>query len=159
LNVYGKVRSAMKRFALTAALALTVVQVAQANNNPGAFVKSIINQELAGQFDRTYATLYPAQKKLVSESRFMACYEQLFNAVSGATISDFKTTDVYASTITVPGTKVRTKTTAVSVRYTIHLGSESTPDAFTAHLAVVNGRYRWMMSAARFAQVKSNNCS
>jgi hypothetical protein len=148
----------MKRFTLIIFLALAVTGSASASTSPGDFLKGLLNQVFAGQFDRTYSTLIPDQRKLVSQSKFMDCYQTMTSSVSGATISDFKVTDTYASTVGIPGTKLHLKTTAVSVRYTIHLGKDSAPDAATWHVVQHGSSWFWIISQANLTKTKSGQC-
>jgi hypothetical protein len=149
----------MKRLLLVVAVALTFTATAAASVKPGDFGLKVMNENLAGQFDRTYDLLYPAQQKFVGKAKFMACYSEKFNAVAGATVSDWKVTDTYSSVVAVPGTRRSVRTTAISVRFTIHLGKQSIPDAATWHLPIVNGHWRWLLDDKTVSQIKTGTCS
>lgn len=155
----------MRKFVLIIILSLTLVTSTSASisTSPEDFATTFMNQILVGQYDRVYTTLIPDQRKLVSQSRFMDCLLQQKNEslvdMSGATISDVKVVDIYRSKINIPGTKRNIVTTALTLRYTIHLGKDSDSWSDTFHLVKHGNSWYWMTDGATLRDSRTGNCS
>lgn len=145
----------LRTFLVPVVAAAVLAPAAGAATRPGGFARELLRQNLAGQFDRMYASLHPAQRQLIGQSRFMECRASSQASLAGATITRWRVTDTYTSTVPVPGTKVRARTTAVSFRLVLHMAGRSTPYASTMHLARIHGRWRWMLDTHAMRQMRS----
>ena len=102
------------------------------------------------QWGPMYGFIHPAQKAAIDKATFMACLD---NAIpQGSGIKDVTFKDHFKETVTIPGTDVKAKSTALTVEYTASLGDNSEKTITdTVHVFYTGGRWRFTLTAARFA--------
>lgn len=147
---------------LVAALAFVASAAARPERvSPGKFVAVIYGQVLNQQHDRLYNELVPQQQALVSRDRFDTCMEQRFRALNipdGTHVSRWRTIDVLHVTITLPGTRVRVRSTVVTVKLTLSDGTSTDQASDTYHLIIARGHWRWMLDATAMTAYKARRC-
>jgi hypothetical protein len=130
---------------------------ASANTSAGEFLKSVVASTGKGQYGRVWDRLHPAQQRFISRDRLIDCYER--GDVPSFTIKRWKVLATYQEKKRIPGTNVRARTTAVTVRYTIDI--DGRPDATgteTLHAVLVSGRWRSMADAEAMQRFKRGKC-
>ena len=102
------------------------------------------------QWGPMYGYLHPAQKAAIDEATFIACLDKAIPPGSG--VKDVTFTEHFKETVRIPGTDVQAKSTALIVEYTASLGDD-TEKAIqdTVHVFYNGGRWRFTLTAARFA--------
>ena len=80
----------------------------------------------------------------------MACKDKAVRA--GVGIKDVTFKDHHQETVTIPGTDVKAKSTALTVEYTATLGDIAKTMTDTVHLFYVGGRWRVSLDADGFAK-------
>ena len=146
----------MKRLAFLA-LALVAAAGCGGRGNPaeepGRAMQRLIEYELAGQLERSYAMLVREQREVVSQALYVRCPPG--PPIAGVTVLVL---DVKDETIDVPALG-RTKTKAVHWRMTL---SDAQGDPITqssiGHLIAQEGHWRWTLSPASFASFKQRVC-
>jgi hypothetical protein len=109
------------------------------------------------QYDRQYNTLAPQQQRFISRDRFVTCYQG--NNYPTGTVERWKLLDSLHVKITIPGTKTRVWTTAVSVRFQLKLDTgEHVTFAKSAHMFLVHGHWRWMLDKDSVIRFKRGGC-
>jgi len=101
------------------------------------------------QWGAMYGFLHPAQKSAIDKATFIACLDDAIPQGSG--IKDVKFEHDYEETVTIPGTNVQEKSTALTVEYTATL-RDDTEKAVTdiVHVFYKRGRWRFTLTKARF---------
>ena len=101
------------------------------------------------QWGPMYRFLHPAQKAAIDKATFIACLDKAIPQGSGVKDVDF--TGHFKETVTIPGTDVQAKSTALVVEYTASLGDD-TEKAIqdTVHVFYNGGRWRFTLTKARF---------
>jgi len=89
----------------------------------------------------------PADQAVVSRARYVECQTN-----EGFDLQKLKVLETYPETIDVAGKA--TPSTAVSLRTT---ASDGTTTA-TMHAVLLNGKWRWILSAADYAAYKQGKC-
>jgi hypothetical protein len=101
------------------------------------------------QWGPMYGFLHPAQKSAIDKATFTACLDNAIPRGSG--IKDVTFKDHYRETVTIPGTDVQAKSTALTVEYTASL-ADNTEKTITdiVHVFYNGGRWRFTLTKARF---------
>ena len=126
---------------------------AKDQNNLGGAEKAFLRfaaQTVDRQWGPMYGYLHPAQRAAVDKASFMACKDKAVR--EGVGIKDVTFKDHYRETVTIPGTDVKAKSTALTVEYTATLGDIEKTMTDTVHLFYVGGRWRVTMDADGFAK-------
>ena len=101
------------------------------------------------QWGTMYNYLHPAQKAAIDEATFIACLDDAIPQGSG--IKDVKFEHDYEETVTIPGTNVQEKSTALTVEYTATLSDDTEKTvADIVHVFYKRGRWRFTLTKARF---------
>jgi len=111
------------------------------------FIDQVTTQFSRGQSGRLWETLHPADQAVVSRARYVECQTN-----EGFDLQKLKVLETYPETIDVAGKA--TPSTAVSLRTT---ASDGTTTA-TMHAVLLNGKWRWILSAADYAAYKQGKC-
>lgn len=106
-----------------------------------------VNQYNSEQWDRHYATLVTAQRKVISEKRYTACRD----ASTNPTFKWIKTTKTKADVPSkIPGTSTTQRATLVIAR--LRVQGWTLP--VTAHMFYENGEWHWSMTKENIARCK-----
>ena len=101
------------------------------------------------QWAQMYGFLHPAQKAAIDKATFVACLDRAIPQGSG--IKDVTFNDHYKETVTIPGTNVQAKSTALTVEYTASLSDNSEKTIKDiVHVFYTGGRWRFTLTKARF---------
>jgi len=117
------------------------------NKSAANFIDQVTTQFSRGQSGRLWETLHPADQAVVSRARYVECQTN-----EGFDLQKLKVLETYPETIDVAGKA--TPSTAVSLRTT---ASDGTTTA-TMHAVLLNGKWRWILSAADYAAYKQGKC-
>ena len=117
------------------------------NKSAANFIDQVTTQFSRGQSGRLWETLHPADQAVVSRARYVECQTN-----EGFDLQKLKILETYPETIDVAGKA--TSSTAVSLRTT---ASDGTTTA-TMHAVLLNGKWRWILSAADYAAYKQGKC-
>ncbi len=98
------------------------------------------------QWALLYRNLNPAQRALLTKDNFAACSDVRIPA--GMSIEDLEFTAHYKETLRVPGTDVRVKSIALTVKFTTVLGSVTQTTTDTVHVVWVHNKWTWVMDQA-----------
>jgi hypothetical protein len=126
---------------------------ASPSEEPARAMQRLVQYELAGQLERSYAMLVREQRAIVTRSDYVRCRPG--PPMSGIAVIVLGVTD---ETIDVPALG-KTKTKAV--RWRISLPDAEGNDitqADTGHLIAQDGEWRWTLSPASFASFKQRVC-
>ena len=95
------------------------------------------------------AVVFDRNKAAIDKATFVACLDQAIPQGSG--VKDVTFTEHFKETVTIPGTNVQAKSTALVVEYTASLGDD-TEKAIqdTVHVFYNGGRWRFTLTKARF---------
>jgi hypothetical protein len=120
---------------------------------PGRAMQRLIEYELAGQLERSYAMLVREQRAVVSQDLYVRCPPG--PPIAGVTVLVLGVKD---ETIDVPALG-RTKTKAVRWRMTLpDAQGDPITQSSTGHLIAQEGEWRWTLSPASFASFKQRVC-
>ena len=120
---------------------------AGSNKSAAVFIGQVTTQFSRGQSGRLWETLHPADQAVVSRARYVECQTN-----EGFDLQKLKVLETYRETIDIAGKA--TPSTAVSLRTT---ASDGTTTA-TMHAVLLNGNWRWILSAADYAAYKQGKC-
>lgn len=148
------------KISLVAALAIFAIALpASASAGrpaPGAFVAQVYQWALNGEGDRLYNALVPQQRRLVKRDVMDTCASHIAaKQTSAVTIMSWKTLDSLPVKVTIPGTTVRVKTLAVTVRLKASDGSSGVD---TAHVVATSTGWEWMIDAPTLAKYRAGRC-
>jgi hypothetical protein len=101
------------------------------------------------QWGPQYAYLHPAQKAFITKDAYMACRDE--KVPEGASASDIEFTDHYRERATIPGTEVRAKATALTVKFTVKRGLLEQSSTDTVHQFWVKNKWTFTLDADGFA--------
>jgi hypothetical protein len=141
--------------ALTALLAFTAAGCGGGSSeSPGAFITSVLRQEIAGQWAKQWETLNPGHQKLISQEQFVTCSRRQ------------KTTlGTPASTITVKSVKdvpldVRGVSEDTSKLVTVELVPTpgAAPETFHIHVVRDNGKWTWILGPDYLEALAHEKC-
>ena len=142
--------------AVVTLLGLATVAVAAAssaalgNAQAAAFAKRVLYLEARGQTNRSYALLHPAQQKLISRSRYVACLHSS-HPRRVKSVSVFRVADWTIAYSGIPQHEVK----AVSVDVIYKDGGRTT---FTMSAVPVAGAFRWVFSEDAAARAATGRC-
>jgi hypothetical protein len=117
------------------------------NKSAANFIDQVTTQFSRGQSGRLWETLHPADQAVVSRARYVQCQTN-----EGFDLQKLKVLETYPETIDVAGKT--TPSTAVSLKTT---ASDGTTTA-TMHAVLLNGKWRWILSASDYAAYKQGKC-
>ena len=145
----------MLRLIVAAIAAVVLVAACGGDVDPGRtpaglaqvrFLDNLYN----GRLDPVYASLHPADQRLVPRKRFVACTRAA--ALGG--LDSIEILDVYDDPIGIPGSG-RVPAEAVRVRLTSSDGEATT---FVNHEVKVGPRWRWVLNAAAASAYRAGRC-
>jgi hypothetical protein len=111
------------------------------------FVSQVTVQFSRGQSGRLWDELVPADQRVVTRARFVACLKN-----EGWDLKSIKVLETYADPVYINGKSIPAK--AVSVRVTSGDGVTTA----TMHAVSVNGSWRWALQPVDRAKYKKGNC-
>jgi hypothetical protein len=129
----------------------------QPSADPALFLRGVVSQIAANDYDAVWQTLHPAQQKVATRSFYVRC-EQL-SPIPGYLdwIRLVRTKD---ERITVPGNKgvVDSKAVTFRLKLTEPVLNESVIVTKTVHAVAVGGEWRWILTPERFGIYRSKAC-
>ncbi len=111
------------------------------------FVSQVTTQFSRGQSGRLWDELLPADQRVVTRARFVACQQN-----EGWDLKSVKVLETYADPVYVNGKSVPAK--AVSVR----VASGDGVTTATMHAVSLNGSWRWVLQPVDRAKYKKGTC-
>ena len=112
-----------------------------------AFMRRITTEFSRGQAGRLWESLVPAEQRVVTKARYLACQRN-----GGFRLRSFKVLDTYGEAVEVEGKE--TPSTAVTVQVT----SDDGVTTATMHAVKVGGSWRWMLQPANLAAYAAGRC-
>jgi hypothetical protein len=113
-----------------------------------AFVRQITVEFARGQSGRLWDTLLPADQRIVSRARYVAC-----QADTGWNLKSLKVLDTYSDSVAVGGRTMPAQ--AVSIRAT----SDDGITTATMHAVLVNGTWRWVLQPSDRRRYAAGGCA
>jgi hypothetical protein len=116
----------------------------------GAFFRRHIEQELTGQFGRSWDELHPAHQQVVSRERYARCRADLFaRAGAAGRLEAFEVLETADETIAAAGIP-ETVSKAVSVRFRIGSNGSTHTGSERLHAIQVEGRWAWILPESAY---------
>ena len=112
-----------------------------------AFMRRITTEFSRGQAGRLWESLVPAEQRVVTRARYLACQRN-----GGFRLRSFKVLDTYSETVDVEGKG--TPSTAVTVQVT----SDDGVTTATMHALKIGGTWHWMLQPADLAAYTAGKC-
>ncbi len=130
---------------------------AQPADDPVVFLRGVVRQIAANDYDGVWQKLDPAQQRVATRKAYVQC-EQL-TPIPGH-LDSVRLVSVKDEQITVVGDKGSVTSKAATFRVTISEPAlkEKVSVPMTAHAVAVDGKWRWILSADRYAFYRSSRC-
>lgn len=112
-----------------------------------AFMRRITTEFSRGQAGRLWDSLVPAEQRVVTKARYLACQRN-----GGFRLRSFKVLDTYNEAVEVEGKE--TPSTAVTVQVT----SDNGVTTATMHAVKIGGTWHWMLQPANLAAYAAGRC-
>ncbi len=112
-----------------------------------AFMKRITTEFSRGQAGRLWESLVPAEQRVVTKARYLACQRN-----GGFRLRSFKVLDTYNEGVEVEGKA--TPSTAVTVQVT----SDDGVTTATMHAVKIDGHWHWLLQPADLAAYTAGRC-
>ena len=112
-----------------------------------AFIQRITTEFSRGQAARLWESLVPAEQRVVTKARYLACQRN-----GGFRLKSFKVLDSYGESVEIEGAEV--PSTAVSVQVT----SDDGVTTATMHAVKIGGRWHWLLQPADLAAYAAGRC-
>ncbi len=134
-------------------LLLSAAVLAGCGSSPGkpesadAFMKRITIEFSRGQAGRLWDSLVPAEQRVVTRARYLACQRN-----GGFRLRSFKVLDSYTEAVEVEGKE--TPSTAVTVQVT----SDDGVTTATMHAVKSGGSWHWVLQPADLAAYAAGRC-
>jgi len=144
--------------------ALAVAATAQADRgvrpaeSAGSYMKTIVKQKLASQYDLVWQSLYPAHQRVASRDAYVAC-ESLIPSMGE--LASVKVLHVFNERIAVAGVAHKVKTRAVRVWVAVAVPSFPQFPVITIrtfHAIAVAGQWRWILSPDQYSYYSEGTC-
>ena len=144
--------------------ALVAVGIAQAGRGvkpaepAGTYMKEIVTQKLASEYDLVWQSLYPSHQQVASVEAYVGC-ESL--VPSAGTLLGIRVVRTFNESIRVAGERGKLKTRAVRVRLSV--ASPLFPlfpirITQTFHAVAVDGEWKWILSPYQYSYYRSGDC-
>jgi hypothetical protein len=126
-------------------------------DDPVLFLRGVVRQLAANDYEHAWLKLHPAQQRVATQKVYVQC-EQL-SPIPGH-LDSIELLGSKQEKISVPGDKGTVTSTAATFRLTITEPSlkMSVPVTVTAHAVPVEGQWRWILTAKRFASYRAKQC-
>jgi hypothetical protein len=127
------------------------------NDDPGAFVSTLVRMLFRQESGGAWETLHPLHRSTVSRERYVECERR---APLQGEVRQIEVLSVRDEPATVPGQEEPQPSKAVTVRLTLKLPGLATPGpvTHTAHLFAVDGRWAWVIGPTDFASYAIGEC-
>ena len=112
-----------------------------------AFMRRITTEFSRGQAGRLWDSLVPAEQRVVTKTRYLACQRN-----GGFRLRSFKVLDTYGEDVAVAGRQ--TPSTAVTVQVT----SDDGVTTATMHAVKIGGHWHWLLQPADLAAYVAGRC-
>lgn len=112
-----------------------------------SFMRRITTEFSRGQAGRLYDSLVPAEQRVVTRAKYLACQRN-----GGFRMRSFKVLDRYSEQVDIEGTEE--PSTAVTVQVT----SDDGVTTATMHAIKVGGSWHWMLQPADLAVYAAGRC-
>jgi hypothetical protein len=119
-------------------------------------LKQQTDQVNAGQWKTEWASLIPAQQRIVSSARYVECRVKATPAGLSRRIERILGTK--QETAPVPGTTTQLPSVAISFVFTASFKGQTAPGVDTLHEFLIAGRWRWAMADATIAAYQKGAC-
>jgi hypothetical protein len=124
--------------------------------DPGDFVRTLVNDLYAGDSGDAWDHLHPLHKAAVSRARYVQC--ERLEPLQGD-MRRFEVVKVADGPSTIPGSADEVDGTAVTFRVTLALpGLSPQPVTHTAHVFPVDGKWTWVIGPDDFAAYAAGQC-
>jgi hypothetical protein len=127
------------------------------DEDPGAFVRSVVAEIYAGDSATAWEGLHPRHQEAVPRSRYVQC-ERL--APLQEKLRHIEVVGISDSPSTVPGDDGAVDSKAVEVTLLVKLPEVEEPQEIThtVHVFAVDGRWTWVIGPNDFASYASGRC-
>jgi len=127
------------------------------NEDPGAFVRSVVAKLYAGDSATAWEALHPRHQEAVPRARYVRC-ERL--APLQEELRHIEVVGISDSPSTVPGDGRAVDSKAVEVTLLVKLRDVEEPQEIThtVHVFAVDGRWAWVIGPTDFASYASGRC-
>jgi hypothetical protein len=130
---------------------------AEPAESAGAFLRRHLEQELTGQFGRSWDELHPAHQQVVSRERYARCRSELYARVgSPGRLEAFEVLGTEDEPIRPAGIP-ETISKAVTVRLRIGGYGSGQTAAETLHAIPVSGRWTWILSDSAYGAYEAGS--
>lgn len=128
------------------------------NQDPGDFIKALIERNSRGQHARVWEALHPAHKEIAPRSKFVECRNEA--EVAGLELESVEILEVYDEPVTIPGQANEIESKAITYKITASVPLLDEPQSVTdtGHLIAVDGEWTWMLDAGHFEAYRAGTC-
>ncbi len=131
---------------------------AQPTDDPVAFLRGIVRGVAANDYERVWPTLHPAQQRIATRELYVRC--ERLTPVPGH-LAGLQVVRAIDSRITVAGAGAK-RVVSKAVTFRVKIADAASGQAVvvtqTAHAVAIDGHWRWILSAQRFASYQSGSC-
>jgi hypothetical protein len=126
-------------------------------DDPIVFLRGVVRQIAANDYDAVWAKLHPAQQRFATRRAYVQC-EQL-SPIPGH-LDSVELVGSAEERINVAGDSGTVDSEAATFKVTISepVLKERVSVRMKVHAVAVEGRWRWILSAKRFAPYRANTC-
>jgi hypothetical protein len=169
----SRIAAVLLAFATIAVAGVLIVRVGHAGAHPqpmrratrpapslrtaGPFLVGEIDDKIHGRWGRAWHKLYPAHQDVAPLRVFVRCETE---TPLPAQLQSIRVVALHHSLVSVPGRRSPLPGAAVTVRVELAWYGPRDPITFdsTFHLVPLNGRWRWLLSAGRYAFYRHDGC-
>ena len=129
----------------------------QPQGDPVAFLRRVVSQIARNDYARAWQTLHPQHQGVAPRAEYVACEES--SPIPGR-LDRIRALRVRRHLFRIPGGTTAERSAAVTFRLRISdraLGV-STTMTHTVHAVSVDGRWRWILPAARYELYRADDC-
>lgn len=127
------------------------------NQDPGDFLKEIINQRFLGQHGRVWETLHPLHQAVASRAEYSDCEGR---EPSEGGIEKLEVVDTYDEPLRIPGQTADVPSRAVTLRITVKVPALDDPQAITqtSHAVAEGDQWRWILATEDYEAYEAGRC-
>lgn len=124
---------------------------------PGLFYTSLIREKATGQYELAWQSLHPFHQQFAPRKTYLQC--ENLTAFPGRLL-DVSVVRVTAEPVQIAGEDHTVPAKAVTVKVSVDYPGISKPVVVTDtyHAISVDGRWRWILTRANFADYKAGHC-
>jgi hypothetical protein len=119
-----------------------------------------VNQNVLGQYGRSWDSLHPFHQAVVSRSRYVDCQSRGDEDTAGYTVDKTEVLDQYDEPVRIPGQPKDVPSKAVTLRLSVGSPLLKKPVKYTrtVHAVAVNGEWRWILPPEDYRAYKAHRC-